>query len=202
MGRPNYQRAPHSVVFISDVGRKVEPLFIACSFIIGPGFALSFIADNYLRLKGHLAGAEDRRERIFAALTITCGIISAIAMIMMSFVDDHLRHWSLAFIFAITVWASGIFSALQFLYLYRHNPQCTSLLISFVLKIVLMIISLCLVSTGLIFSTIDMSRAATVEWCASLIFAFFLVTLIYDLLPARSCELIYVEILDKENETI
>jgi hypothetical protein len=97
-GHPQYQPRESSIVFISDVGAHLKPLFIsiylkdnanfvAICAITAPGFVLSQGVDRFLRHQGRLAPNNQTREKWMSWISILFSTLGGIALILLSIFD-------------------------------------------------------------------------------------------------------------------
>jgi len=98
-GHPRYQPTEGSIVYVSDVGAHLKPLFIGnctlryktnlvaiCS-ISAPGFVLSQAVDRFLRHRGRLAPNHLKREKWMSWLSMVFSFFGSLALILLSVFD-------------------------------------------------------------------------------------------------------------------
>jgi len=122
-GHPQYQAKEGSIVYISDVGGHLKPLFIstpaappasptrisaslpgsfleygltlAICAITAPGFVLSQAIDRFLRHKRRLAPNHQKRERWNSWVAMVFSTLGGVALILLSVFDvTSLPHQS------------------------------------------------------------------------------------------------------------
>jgi Frag1/DRAM/Sfk1 family len=99
-GHPQYQPTESSIVFISDVGAHLKPVFISISLslkddsdlvaicaITAPGFVLSQGVDRFLRHQGRLAPNNQKKEKWMSWISILFSTLAGIALILLSIFD-------------------------------------------------------------------------------------------------------------------
>lgn len=203
-GHPRYVDNEPSLVYISDVGGHVKPLFIAGASVTAVFFILSLLADHFLRYNTEHQRLPEflrKREAICSILAIIFGSLGSISLVLLTIMDvfhHHTAHWVFTAGFVVLVAINTVFNGIEVAYLSRDYPGYGRLRTSAILKAVLIsfgvafaiafaaLISTCKYSSSSLLPENKHcdhvhSAAAGFEWGVAFIFAFYLGTYIIDL---------------------
>ncbi|KAH6606334.1 fk506 suppressor sfk1 [Trichoderma cornu-damae] len=178
-----------TIAYISDIGASnIKPLFIAGSSVTTVLLDLSFAAERLLRHNGRLVPNTTRKEKILSIVSIFFAIIGTAGLILLTIFDTH-RHHTLHDIFLLLFIAGYILSAVCLCWEYQvlgvNNRNHPILRISFWLKLAFVLVEFVL---AVIFVATNWSNkdnvAAVFEWVIALIFTFYILSFVIDLLPA------------------
>ncbi|PYH94440.1 hypothetical protein BO71DRAFT_398892 [Aspergillus ellipticus CBS 707.79] len=181
-----------TIAYISDVGAQgLKPLFIAGSCVTVVFLDLSFLSERWLRHAGQLVPNKGLFDKSCAIASICFSIAGALGLILLS-IFDTLRHPHLhdgflamflagylisAILICCEYWRLGIF----------YRSQHRVLLASFVIKLSFVIIEIALaIAFGVLGKKGGHYRngAAILEWVIALIFTFYVLSFVIDLLPS------------------
>ncbi|ANB15750.1 Sfk1p [Sugiyamaella lignohabitans] len=193
-GHPIYDWITHRnihVLYISDVSAtNLQPIFISCSGAQGILYVLSLVSERYLRHAGRLLPNERRREKVLAAFSIFFGIIGQLGILFVAIFNTKVFpdvHVAMLCVFIVGVGISALFMIAEFALLDRAYPDVSRLRFSYVLKLVWFVIALGLV---IAFAALadhgKRNSAAIVEWIISYFYGFYLLILVFDLIPAAT----------------
>ena len=175
--------------YISDVGAfKLRPLFIAGCSVTSGSLILAFIAERWLRHTGRLARNTAASQKILSVLSTIAAAAGFAGLILLSIFDTfhHPRmHDGFLGLFILGHAVSAIFLCAEYQRLGIHYRQHRVLRISFWMKLFFIIVE---VSLAIVFGVTQKYHksniAAIVEWVISLIFAFYILSFVVDLLPS------------------
>jgi len=202
-GSPQYEQSEHTIVYISDIGAKYKPLFIAGAAVTAVFFIATLLADRALRHRNRLPAFSHLDER-FSVCAIVFGIIGSIALVLLTILDafhHDTAHWILTAIFIIAIALNCVFNTLETHYLSRRYPVLRRMRKSRNAKIALITIGIiAAVVMAILMGTCDEqnygpddsqgdprrcngqdSTAAVLEFVVAFIFAGFLATYVADL---------------------
>ena len=192
-GSPHYSSMEpnQTIAYISDVGAtQLKPLFITGACVTTVFLDLSFAADRWLRHKGVLAHNITLAEKVLSGIAIIFAIAGTAGLILLSCFDTahfpRLHDGFLALFIAGYV-LSAIFVCAEYQRLgrqYRQRPGRV-LRVSFWVKLAFIIIEVALaIVFGVSQEKGNRNLAAIVEWVIALIFTFWVLSFLIDLLPA------------------
>ena len=190
-GSPHYvsMDSNQRIAYISDIGAQgLQPLFIAGSCVTTVFLDLSFASERWLRHTGRLAKNMGMAEKVLSGLSIIFAIAGTCGLILLSIFDTvhHPRlHDGFLLLFIAGYVISAIFICAEYQRLGLHFRQHRVLRASFWMKLFFIIVEIFLaaVFVGTSFTT-HKSIAAVFEWVIALIFTFYVLTFVVDLLPA------------------
>ncbi|KAJ5313041.1 hypothetical protein N7508_003871 [Penicillium antarcticum] len=194
-GKPHYSTMSDqlSIPYISHIGaERLKPLFIAGCVVTGVFMTLSLLSERWLRHAGQLARNRDLFDKSCAIGSIFFALTGALGVILLSIFDTkHHQHLHYGFLgmFIASYVVCAILVCLEYIHMGRwYHPQARILLVSFYLKAVFII---CELGVAIGFGVCSRSSSkesknagAVLEWVAALIFAFFVFSIIPDLLPS------------------
>ena len=189
-GSPHYisMESTQNIAYISDVGAtKLQPLFIAGSVVTTLFLDASFLADRWLRHKGTLVPNTSLAEKILSVIAILGSVVGTVGLICLS-IFDTVRHTMLHDIFLalfiIGYVVSAIFLCAEYQRLGAKHRQHRILRLSFWVKLAFVLIEIAL---AVVFGVTNRSQrnvAAVTEWVIALIYTFWVLSFLIDLLPA------------------
>ncbi|MCJ1308857.1 hypothetical protein MMC25_002512 [Agyrium rufum] len=177
------------IAYISDIGAQgLKPLFIAGCCVTTIFLDLSFFAERWLRHTGQLQRNTTRLEKILSGFAITFAVAGTAGLILLS-IFDTLRHphlhdgFLLLFVGGYVI--SAIFLCAEYQRLGKHYRSQRMLRISFWIKLVFIIVEVVL-AIAFAVCTFDNKPnvGAILEWTIALIFTFWVLSFLVDLLPA------------------
>lgn len=172
----------------SDVGAtELKPLFIAGSCITTIFLDLSFAAERWLRHRGALVPNTHWSEKVLSALAIVAAIVGTVGLICLSIFDTRnfpRRHDQFLGCFIIGYVMSAIFLCAEYQRLGIKYRQHSVLRISFWIKLAFILIEIGLAVAFGILSAKARNIGAIVEWVIALVFTFWVLSFVVDLLPA------------------
>ncbi|KAI4186749.1 MAG: hypothetical protein L6R41_003266 [Letrouitia leprolyta] len=177
------------IAYISDIGAQgLQPLFIAGSCVTTIFLDLSFAAERWLRHTGRLAKNMGMAEKILSGLSIIFAIAGTFGLILLSIFDtvNHPKlHDGFLLLFMAGYVLSAIFVCAEYQRLGVHFRQHRVLRASFWMKLFFIIVEIFLaaVFVGTSFTS-HKNIAAVFEWIIAVIFTFYVLTFVVDLLPA------------------
>lgn len=143
-GHPKYLPREGNIVYISDIGAHLKPLFIstylslphnfkalnidiclAINSITGTGFVWSQAVERYLRHQGRLAPDHLKMEKLMSALSILFSIIGGVALILLS-IFDVIPVWERKLIKDLSSCHSSLVTCSCFHRLHRSQYYCTN----------------------------------------------------------------------------
>jgi len=189
-GSPHYvsMEPQQHIAYISDVGAtELKPLFIAGSVVTTIFLDLSFVADRWLRHKGTLAPNTHWIEKALSGCAMLGALAGTVGLICLSIFDtkNHPKlHDKFLACFIVGYVVSAIFLCAEFQRLGIKYRQHSVLRISFWLKLVFILVEIALAIVFGVCSYKARNVAAVVEWVIALIFTFWVLSFVLDLLPA------------------
>ncbi|KAK2768845.1 hypothetical protein FQN54_000705 [Arachnomyces sp. PD_36] len=191
LGAPHYpsMEPDQNIAFISDIGATyLKPLFIAGSAVTTVSFDLAFIAERWLRHVGRLAPNKSWTDKIFAIISIFFAICGAAGLILLSIFDTvryPRRHNGFLVMFIGGYLLSAVFVCAEYQRLGVHYREHRILRASFWIKLFFIIIEVALaIGFGVTSRNSQRNVAAVLEWVIALIFTFYVLSFIIDLLPS------------------
>ena len=191
-GSPHYvsMEASQSIAYISDVGAtELKPLFIAGSCVTTIFLDASFAADRYLRHKGTLAPNTTMAEKVLSGLAILTAVVGTVGLICLSIFDTvHYprMHDTFLALFIVGYILSAIFLCAEFQRLGVQYRQYQVLRNSFWAKLTFILVEIALAIVFGVCNRMARNVAAIVEWVIALIFTFWVLSFLIDLLPAMT----------------
>ncbi|KAI9373312.1 Frag1/DRAM/Sfk1 family-domain-containing protein [Aspergillus egyptiacus] len=181
-----------TIAYISDVGAQgLKPLFITGSVITVVFLDLSFVSERWLRHAGQLVPNKGRLDKACAIGSIFFSIAGAIGLILLA-VYDTLRHSRLhsgfLAMFLVAYLVSAILICIEYLRIgifYRAHHRV--LLASFWIKAFFVVVEIALAIAFGICGWREPHRrnvAAVLEWVIALVFTFYVLSFVVDLLPS------------------
>ncbi|KKK24761.1 hypothetical protein AOCH_002214 [Aspergillus ochraceoroseus] len=193
-GSPIYasMKKGQTIAYISDVGAEgLKPLFITGSVITVVFLDLSFIAERWLRHSGQLVPNKGRFDKACAIASIFFSVAGALGLILLS-IFDTLRHPHLhggfLVMFIVGYLISAILICIEYLRIgifYRANHRI--LLASFAIKACFIVVEIALAIGFGVCGWRQPYRknvAAVLEWVIALVFTFYVLSFVIDLLPS------------------
>ena len=177
------------IAFISDVGaERLKPLFIAMSTVTILLLNFSIMADRWLRHQKRLAATTHTSEKVLSWFAIVFAWVGGAGLILLS-IFDTLRHprlhdgFLVMFIGGYIV--SAIFLCAEFQRLGIHQRDKRIIATSFWIKLTFIIIEVALaIAFGLTHYKGSPNAAAILEWVVALVYTFWVLSFLIDLLPA------------------
>jgi len=207
-GHPDYRNDEGSVIFISDIGAKYKPVFIAGACVTAFFYPLTLFAERWLRHLDRLPTTKRKREKASGIIAIIFSIYGSIALILLTIFDAFhysTAHWVLTLIFALCVGISAISQAIEIFSLKKANPGIAYLKQSARVKLVLIItVMVCVLLFIILYGSCDgntygrggpenrasyphcngaVSTAAVLEFTGAFLFSLYLITFVIDLFP-------------------
>ncbi|KAF3929121.1 hypothetical protein ABW20_dc0109287 [Dactylellina cionopaga] len=191
-GFPHYSTMDskgQTVAYISDVAADfLKPLFIAGSSVTAVCFILSLFGGRWLRHRGRILPNTSWTQRIFSIVAIIGALVGGIGLILLSIFDTK-RHTKLHRVF-LGVFCGGVLvsalgTVVEYWRLERNHRWSRALTISFWIKAVFFVVELGLAIAFGVCLTMEKNNAgAIIEWATALVFTGYLLSFIFDLLPA------------------
>ena len=190
-GHPHYasMSANQRIAYISDIGAEgLKPLFNAGCIITTLFLDAAFLSERWLRHKGRLARNTTRMEKALVGLSLLFALIGTLGLILLSFFDT-LRHPSLHRLFLLFFMGGYVVSAIFICWEYQRlgvqYRQHRILRMSFWTKLAFIVVEVVLaIAYGSLLYKERYNPGAVLEWVISLIFTFYILTFLIDLLPA------------------
>ncbi|KAI9739751.1 MAG: hypothetical protein M1834_006471 [Cirrosporium novae-zelandiae] len=188
----NYTGAPKLTERLYlDIGAQgLKPLFITGSVITTIFLDLSFASERWLRHKGFLVQNHCKWDKALSILAIIFSIAGTCGLILLSIFDTwrHPRlHDGFLLLFIAGYIIAAIFLCAEYQRLGIHYRQHRILRISFWIKLCFIIIEFGL-AIGFGICTVGSHKSpnagAVIEWVIALIFTFWVLSFLIDLLPA------------------
>ena len=177
------------IAYISDVGAYgLKPLFISGSVVTTIFLDLAFVSERWLRHTGRLAQNTTKAEKILSGFSIVFAIAGSAGLILLSIFDTyhHPRlHDGFLLLFLAGYIISAIFSCAEYQRLGIHYRNHRILRISFWVKLTFILVEIAL---AIVFVATNFTNKANVaavfEWIVALIFTFYVLSYLLDLLPS------------------
>lgn len=191
IGHPIYpsMEAGQTIAYISDVGAYgLKPLFITGSVITTISLDLAFMAERWLRHTGRLVPNTSRAQKVLSVLAIICAVAGSAGLILLSIFDTyhHNRlHNGFLLLFIGGFILSAVFLCAEYQRLGIHYREHRILRISFWVKLAFILIEFAL-AVVFVSTTFTHNRnvAAVFEWIVALVFTFYILSFLLDLLPS------------------
>lgn len=190
-GRPIYpsMNKGQTIAYISDVGAfGLKPLFITGAVITAVFLDLGFMAERWLRHSGRLAPNTSTAQKVLSGLAIFFAVGGGLGLILLTIFDTYHHpnlHDGLLLIFIGGYILSAIFLCAEYQRLGIHYRNHRILRISFWVKLAFIIVEALL---AIVFAATTFGKhpnvAAIVEWLVALIFTFYVLSFLLDLLPS------------------
>ncbi|MDI1491181.1 MAG: hypothetical protein OHK93_002388 [Ramalina farinacea] len=182
------------IAYISDIGAQgLKPLFIAGCCVTTIFLDLSFAAERWLRHTGRLAKNLGRVEKVLSALSILFAIAGTAGLILLS-IFDTLRHphlhdgFLLLFIAGYVISAIFICAEYQRLGIHYRQHRVLSSRIAQPIDELLIRFDRVEIALAVVFAVCTFDNRPNVggvfEWVIALVFTFYVLTYVIDLLPA------------------
>jgi len=181
--------ASQHIAYISDVGAfGLKPLFITGSVITTVFLDLAFISERWLRHTGRLAQNTSKAQKVLSGLAIVFAIGGSAGLILLSIFDTYHHphlHDGFLLLFIAGFVISAIFICAEYQRLGIHYRNHRIIRISFWVKLmfILVEIALAIVFVATNFTNTD-NVAAVFEWIIALIFTFYVLSFLLDLIPS------------------
>ena len=151
-------------------------------------FVLTFCAERYLRHTGRLASNNSKSQKALSTLSIIAAVAGSAGLILLSIFDTYHHkhlHDGLLVLFIGGYILSAIFLCAEYQRLGIHYRGHRILRISFWMKLAFILVEACLaVAFGVCGDRKRYNGAAVCEWIISLIFSFYILSFLIDLLPS------------------
>ena len=189
-GSPHYisMEPAQTIAYISDVGAtELKPLFIVGSCITTVFLDASFAADRWLRHKGTLIPNTTILEKVLSGIAILGSLVGTIGLICLSIFDTvNYPHTHDIFLgtFIVGYMISAIFLCAEYQRLGIKWRDHRVLRISFWVKLTFGLLELALAIVFGLCTKYKRNVAAVTEWVIALIFTFWVLSFLIDLLPA------------------
>lgn len=185
--------ATQHIAYISDTGAGVgpfnlKPLFITGSFITVIFLDIGFIAERWLRHTGRLAKNTSWAQKWLSICSLIAALVGAAGLCLLS-IQDTYHHPTVHDIglglFVIGYIVSAIFLCAEYQRLGIHYRNHRILAISFWIKLGFIFLEAALAIAFIVCSARDMwNSAAVLEWVVALVFTFYVLSFVVDLLPS------------------
>ena len=176
------------IAYISDVGAtELKPLFIAGSCVTTIFLDASFAADRWLRHRGTLVPNTTVAEKVLSSIAIVAAVGGTVGLICLSIFDTvhyPTRHNAFLALFIAGYIISAIFLCAEYQRLGAKNREERVLAISFWIKLAFILVEIALAVVFGVCNKMARNVAAIVEWVIALIFTFWVLSFLVDLLPA------------------
>jgi hypothetical protein len=181
--------ANQHIAYISDVGAfGLKPLFISGSVVTTVFLDLAFISERWLRHTGRLAQNTSKAQKILSGFSILFAIAGSAGLILLSIFDTYHHphlHDGFLLLFIAGYVISAIFICAEYQRLGIHYRNHRIIRISFWVKLAFILIEVIL---AIIFAATNFKNqenvAAVFEWIISLVFTFYVLSFLLDLLPS------------------
>ncbi|KAN0086694.1 Frag1/DRAM/Sfk1 family domain containing protein [Elaphomyces granulatus] len=192
-GKPRYasMHDQQTIAYISDVGAEgLKPLFIAGGTVTVVFLDLALLSERWLRHTGQLIRNQGRLDKFSSVISIFFSVVGALGLILLSVFDvrrHHRLHDGFLSMFIVGYLISAIFLCLEYGRLgISHRERHVILYISFWVKLAFVVVELALsIAFGLCLRRSGrQNTAAVLEWIIGLLFTFYIVSFVMDLLPA------------------
>jgi hypothetical protein len=181
--------AGQTIAYISDVGAYgLKPLFITGAVITTIFLDLGFMAERWLRHAGRLAPNTSKAQKVLSSIAIVFAIAGSAGLILLSIFDTyhHPRlHDGFLLLFIGGYILSAIFLCAEYQRLGIHYRSHRILRISFWVKLTFILVE---VALAIVFACTSYTKnknvAAVFEWVVALVFTFYVLSFLLDLLPS------------------
>ncbi|GAA6030856.1 hypothetical protein JCM8097_008909 [Rhodosporidiobolus ruineniae] len=191
--------------YVSNIGAEHQWLFIVGTCLTSFFYALALLSERWLRHLRRLPGALRRRDRNADIVCLVFGLLGGVALIILACFNDLAFpnvHWSFTAIFVVCIAISAIAQTLELHWLRQDHVDRPHLKRNAIIK---WLIVGCAIAGAIAFAatygvcagqgndttpltsrcdTIK-SVAAVLEWVIAFLFDAYLISLIFDLWPAR-----------------
>ncbi|KAI9657506.1 MAG: hypothetical protein M1829_006916 [Trizodia sp. TS-e1964] len=185
---PSFDDGQH-IAYISDIGaQRLKPLFIAGSVITTVLLEIAFLSERWLRHTGRLARNTATMEKVLVTLSILFAFVGTCGLILLS-IFDTLNYPQKHRIFLVLFMGGYVISAICLCYEYQRlgikYRQHRVLRLSFWFKLVFVVFEIVLAIIFGVFLYKGITNAgAVLEWVIALVFTFWILSFLIDLLPA------------------
>ncbi|KAG9241857.1 SFK1-like membrane protein [Calycina marina] len=190
-GKPHYSsmEPTQNIAYISDVGAgSLKPLFITGSCVTTVFLDLSFISERWLRHNGRLVANTSVFQKVLSLVSLFFAGVGTVGLICLS-IFDTLRYPTLHDLFLLLFIVGYVISAVFLCWEYQrlgiHFRQHAVLRNSFWIKLAFIFIELALaIAFAVCNFKYNYNAAAVLEWAVSFVFTFYVLSFVYDLIPA------------------
>jgi len=197
-----YVPSDADIVFLSDVGAAHQWLFILGCTLTAVFYVATLVLERWLRHVDRIPSGFRSREKILDILTIICGAIGGIALIVLSCFKDTVHptvHWICTVIFVLFVAFSCVFQTWEFFALQEDHPDRNHLRRNSIIKVIVLTAAICVaIAFAALYAVCHgnggneatarcdkiTSAAAVCEWTVSFLLAIYFATFVLDLWPA------------------
>jgi len=177
------------IAYISDVGAfGLKPLFITGSVITTVFLDLAFVSERWLRHTGRLAHNTSKAQKILSVFSIIFAIGGSAGLILLSIFDTYHHphlHDGFLLLFIAGYVISAIFICAEYQRLGIHYRNHRIIRISFWVKLTFIIVEVVLAIVFAVTNFRNVSNVAAVfEWVIALIFTFYVLSFLLDLVPS------------------
>jgi len=174
--------------YISDVGAfEFKPLFIAMGTVSVVTFSLSFVLEQFLRIKGRLT-KNSRGQMVLGWLSIIFAIAGAAGLILLSIFDAYHHnklHNGFLGLFIGGYVISAVFTCAEYQRLGIRYREERILRLSFWIKLAFILVEVVLAIAFGALNRLDRWNAAgVVEWVIALVYTFYVASYGVDFRPA------------------
>jgi len=178
-----------TIAYISDTGAySLKPLFIAGAVVTTIFLDLGFMAERWLRHVGRLAPNTSTTQKVLSVLAIICAIAGSAGLILLSIFDTYRHphlHDGFLLLFIAGYVLSAIFLCAEYQRLGIHYRSHRILRVSFWAKLTFILVEVVLaIAFASTTFTSHQNAAAVLEWVVALIFTFYILSFLLDLLPS------------------
>ena len=190
-GTPHYpsMETGQRIAYISDVGAfELKPLFIAGSAVTCVFLDLGFASERYLRHTGRLIRNTSVTQKVLSVIGIFFACCGTAGLILLSVFDTN-HHPNLHDYFLLLFLGGYIISAIFLCAEYQrlgiHYRNHRILRISFWTKLMFIVFEVILaIAFGATSYSSYQNVAAVLEWIVALVFTFYVLSFVIDLLPS------------------
>lgn len=190
-GHPIYpsMESGQRIAYISDVGAYgLKPLFITGAVITTVTLDMAFMAERWLRHTGRLVPNTSLAQKVLSIIAIIFAIAGSAGLILLSIFDTYRHpklHDGFLLLFIAGYVLSAVFICAEYQRLGIHYRNHRILKISFYVKLFFILIEVVL---AVVFAsttfTSKQNVAAVFEWIVALVFTFYILSFLLDLLPS------------------
>ncbi|KAJ4504737.1 hypothetical protein HRR83_003134 [Exophiala dermatitidis] len=191
IGHPHYpsMEKGQRIAYISDVGAfGLKPLFITGCVITTVSLDLGFMAERWLRHTGRLVPNTSTAQKVLSSIAIVFAVAGSAGLILLSIFDTYHHpklHDGFLLLFIGGYVLSAVFLCAEYQRLGIHYRHHRILRISFYVKLFFILIE---VAMAIVFASTTFTKhqniAAIFEWLVALIFTFYVLSFLLDLLPS------------------
>ncbi|KAM0140841.1 hypothetical protein ACHAP3_002523 [Botrytis cinerea] len=180
-----------SVPYVSDIGatKEMQPIFVIGCILTTFLLAGCFVAERTLRHKGRLARNTDNTERAVAYLSIVSAVIGSTGLIFLSIFDVWRYRTIHNTMVGLFISGYAISAFFQFWEHYRmgskYRDTHANLKVSAYTKLVFIALEGVLgLAYWYVFIAKNWDAGAAIEWAVSYVFCFYILSYLFDFLPA------------------